>query len=216
MEIGIRQHAVLYALICKWCFLGAEEEAEELIRKITESYGKRRGERMRFLAERNKEEIGMNSFLIHSEWQGKKDENSSRTFYEKDRTVSEVTKCAWCEAWKEYGLLKYGSFYCRYIDRAICEGFDGGFDLKVSSVLSRGDPCCRFEWTAGADEASVSKEKPKPGWILPFSFHCKELFQCAQEVLCACGREEVLEEAKREFIGIFPETMELFGSGQGL
>ena len=210
MEIGIKQHAVLYALICKCCFLNARDEAEELIKEITVSYGRKRGERMHRLAEENKEEIGINAFLIHSEWKGRDDENLSEMFFEKDRTVSEVTKCAWCDAWKEHGLLKYGSYYCKYIDRAICEGFKGGFDLKVSSVLSQEDPCCHFEWTQGADLEYIIENKKDARWILPFSFHCLELYECAYDTLKKHNKEKILEEAKQEYIRIFPENKDPF------
>lgn len=216
MEIGIQQHAVLYALICKCCFLNGEEEAEELIKEITVAYGRRRGERMRRLAEENKEEIDMNSFLIHSEWQGKEGENVSSMSFEKDRTTAEVTKCAWYDNWKEYGLPEYGSHYCRYIDKAICEGFDGAFDLKVSSVLSQGDSCCRFEWTEGADPELVIKNKTDAKWILPFSFHCKELYQCARDVLGKHHKEKIINEAEREFLELFPDAEELFDKEENI
>lgn len=210
MEIGIQQHAILYALICKCCFLNAEEEAEQLIKEITTVYGRQRGERMHRLALENQEKVNMNSFLIHSEWKGKEGENISSMSFEKDKTAAEVTKCAWCDTWKEYGLLEYGSYYCRYIDKAICEGFDGGFDLRVSSVLSKDDPCCRFEWTEEADPEFIVTNKTDAEWILPFSFHCKELYECAMDVLRKHSKEEILEEAEREFLGIFPEAIELF------
>ena len=211
MEVGIQQHAVLYALICRCCFLHSEKtEAEELIKEITVSYGRRRGERMRRLADENKEEIGMNSFLIHSEWKGKEGENISKMSFEKNRTISEVTKCAWCDAWKEYGLMEYGPYYCRYIDQAICEGYGGGFDLKASSILSQGDPCCRFEWTQGADPEFVAENRKDAKWILPFSFHCRELYGCAEETLKKFNKETILEEVKREYVRIFPENRDLF------
>ena len=216
MEIGIRQHALLYALICRYCFLNAEEEAEELIEEITTAYGRRRGERMHRLAAENKEDVDMNSFLIHSEWQGKEGENISVMSFEKDRTVCEVTKCAWCDAWREHGLPEYGSHYCRYIDKAICEGFDGGFDLKVSSILSKGDQCCRFEWTEGADPEFIAEQRTDRKWILPFSFHCRELFQCTQNVLRKHSREEIAEEAEREFLRIFPDAIELFSKEENI
>ena len=113
MEIGIRQHALLYALICRYCFLNAEEEAEELIEEITTAYGRRRGERMHRLAAENKEDADMNSFLVHSEWQGKEGENISVMSFEKDRTVCEVTKCA-C-------AMPGGNMVCRNTDRTTAD-----------------------------------------------------------------------------------------------
>ena len=76
--------------------------------------------------------------------------------------------------------------------------------------MSQGDFCCRFEWTEGTDLKYIAEHKTDSKWILPFSFHCRELFECAQDVLRKHDKEEIVEEAKREFLKIFPEAMELF------
>ena len=117
---------------------------------------------------------------------------------------------------EKYDLLKYGSYYCRYIDKAICEAYDGGFELNVSSVLSQGESSCRFEWTKQADEKTVTEGKAGSKWILPFSFHCRELYRCAQEVLKKHSKTEILLKIQAEFIKIFPDTVKLFGKEEDL
>ena len=52
--------------------------------------------------------------------------------------------------------------------------------------------------------------------ILPFSFHCRELYHCAREVLQKHGKEDLLTEAIKELVGTFPETIELFNEEEDL
>ena len=181
----IRQHALLYALICKRCFEEAPEEAEDLVKKITVAYGSKRGQRMAELTGKEGHDLDLDSFFVHGEWKGKDNENLSEMSYEKDRTISRVSRCAWYETWKESDLLEYGSYYCRYIDKAICEGYDGDFSLDVKETLSHGDKECVFIWNRKADRQLIEKrrDEAKGEWIKDFDFHCKELYECAKDVL---------------------------------
>ncbi|MBR6261515.1 MAG: L-2-amino-thiazoline-4-carboxylic acid hydrolase, partial [Erysipelotrichaceae bacterium] len=116
----IRHHAYLYAVLCRHILeCAGRQEGEKLIEAFTRDYGLRRGRRMK----KNAEKGDMSDFFIVGEWKGQPGENISCLSYEKDETVSVVTKCAWYDTWKEYGLLDYGPYYCRYIDKAICEGY---------------------------------------------------------------------------------------------
>lgn len=190
----IRHHALLYALICKHTIEHYGKEAgEDLIRKITEEYGRQRGKRMASHSLKK----GMNEFFLNGEWKGKEGENiSSLSFYD-DRTESVVSKCAWYDSWKEYGMEGYGSYYCRYIDKAICEGYGGNFDLELRSAIGLGDEECVFSWSGKGDPETVEKSQRK--YILPFDFHCRELYECAERYL----PEEVLEKIRNDFREFF-------------
>ena len=194
----IRQHALLYALIAKHCLERyGREKGEELIRKITVLYGNTRGQRMAALAKQDNEDTDLNSFFIHGEWKGRDGENISSMSYEDDHTVSTVTECAWYDTWKEYGLLNYGTYYCRYIDKAICKGFAGSFDLEVKETISSGDGRCNFIWNEAVDEEELRrlKSEAEDMWILPFEFHVEELLECAMKILKdKTIIEEVIEE----------------------
>ena len=190
----IRQHALLYALIAKHCLERyGKEKGEELLKKITVLYGNKRGQRMAALTKQDNEDTDLNSFFIHGEWKGRDGENISLMSYEDDQTVSTVTKCAWYDTWKEYGLLNYGTYYCRYIDKAICEGFDGDFSLDVQKSMGRGDDECIFCWNSSADKGYIDdqKKKAQDKWIRSFDLHCEELYACAKEILA--DDEEILE-----------------------
>ena len=199
---GIRHHAVLYALIVKYVFKYAKKEnGERIVKEFTRSYGLKRGKRMRDIALKNDEPLNIDSFFIHGEWAAEKGENISHLSVDGNDTVSTVKKCAWYEYWKVYGLLEYGPYYCRYIDKAICEGFNGVFSLDLVSAIGLGDSQCEFRWNEPYDKDYLSNHPKK--WILSFDFHCRELLDTAYETLDEDIRDKLLDDAEREFEEIF-------------
>lgn len=198
----IREHAILFALTAKHCLeIAGHENGERLIRDITVLYGHKRGERMCRRAEADCETPDIAAYLVHGEWQGKPGENISTMSSESGRTVSRVTKCAWHDTWKALGLQEYGRYYCRYIDQALCEGFHGTFSLEIPASMGSGDDHCVFVWSQAADEKDVARRKEKLGGsgILPFDFHCQELYECASAVLLESGRKDILSGIRNEF-----------------
>ncbi|MBR5755714.1 MAG: L-2-amino-thiazoline-4-carboxylic acid hydrolase [Erysipelotrichaceae bacterium] len=174
----IREHALLYAFICRSILDNhSKEEAEDLIKKITVSYGHKRGERMRS----NSDTGDLTDFFINGEWKGKEGENISSLRAEDGRTVSEVKKCAWYDTWKENGLLEYGTYYCRCIDRSICDGYGSSFSLDVRKTKGQGDDECLFVWDESYDQKRLEESERKH--ILDFDFHCKELLDTAMEII---------------------------------
>ena len=190
----IRHHAYLYAVLCRHILeCAGRQEGEKLIEAFTRDYGLRRGRRMK----KNAESGDMSDFFIVGEWKGQPGENISCLSYEKDETVSVVTKCAWYDTWKEYGLLDYGPYYCRYIDKAICEGYASDFSLDVSETIGGGNARCVFKWSAPADKDLVTGTKK--AHILPFDFHCKEMLESVKNVLDKELCETVLKKTQRDF-----------------
>lgn len=198
---GIRHHAALYGLLVKYIFKYAKDDAQAIIEKLTRSYGLKRGQRMARLALENNEELNINTFLVHGEWMGEEGENSSTLSCDTDNTVSTVTKCAWYDYWKEYDLLPYGHYYCHYIDKALCEGFNADFSLDLDKAIGLGDDVCLFRWNRKyAEDYLVSHPKK---WILPFDFHCRELRDTAYEILDEDIRDLILKEVDEEFKRMF-------------
>ncbi len=190
----IRDHALLYALLVKNILKSCgKERGEEIVSLFTKEYGRRRGARMASYSS----EKDLNSYFINSEWAGKKGENISRLSFEKDKTVSEVEKCAWFDSWVKEGFEEYGRYYCRYIDEAICQGFNEDLLLNVKSRLSYGDENCVFEWLEAADEKIVLESERKH--LLSFDFHCKELWLSAMCFLDGELSERVGELTRKEF-----------------
>ena len=105
--------------------------------------------------------------------------------------------------------MKEGSHYCRYIDKAICEGYGSDFSLAVPEAIGLGDENCTFIWSASADQRRV--EEAKREHILPFDFHCEELLKCAMAVLEEDLKKAVYDRCKAQFEEEFTET-DLFES----
>ena len=201
MKMGIRHHAVLYALIVKYIFKYILTDPEKTIEDLTHTYGLKRGRRMKELSIENNEPLNIDAFLVHGEWAGEKDENLSLLSHDDDNTYSTVGKCAWYDYWKKYDLLEYGTYYCHYIDKAICEGYEGDFGLKLEKAIGFGDEKCQFVWNRSFNEEYL-KSHPKK-WTLPFDFHCRELYTTAYEILDESIRDKILKDVNDEFCRIF-------------
>ena len=196
-EYGIREHALLFAL------LGEElnqhfgtEAGNALLEEVTKAYGRKRGQRMRTNAERMGYGDSLEAFFLVGEWQGKPGENKSQLLCNAAETVSEVTRCAWYDTWVKAELISSGSCYCRFIDQALCDGFDGSFSLQVEETLSGGCTRCVFRWdeAVNPDNIAVKKREQPESLLRPFSFHCSELNETVEEVLRRHGEHQAAEE----------------------
>lgn len=202
MEYGIREHALCYALLAK-AVLETEglKNAEALLETITREYGNRRGRRMRANAAAAGLGDDLAAFFSVGEWTGKPGENRSELAVSGDSTESRVRVCAWYDTWKQYGLLPWGTYYCRWIDPAIAEGFQGSFTLSVPMTMGNGDGSCRFVWNQTVPEQTGGRP-----YLRPFSFHTEELMTAAEDILRTHVPEEAdailkrTEDAFRQFL----------------
>lgn len=193
----IEDHALIYALLCK-NIIEQRSDGEDIIRELTQAYGIRRGMRMANHALSGGDELNLNSFFIYGEWKGKEGENISTMEYNAQDTVSRVRKCCWYDTWRKYDLVEYGSHYCRYIDQALCDGFNGEFALDVEGILPEGERDCVFRWNTGADQKLIEDRKKQNGgkYIRDFTYHTDELIQCAREIL---DDDELVNDTLEEY-----------------
>ena len=178
METGIREHALLFALLAKTILTDPSvEDGETVVRTITRQYGLSRGRRMRRNADAAGLEPNLDAFFFTGELEDCPDENSSSLSVCRDCTTSCVHRCGWHAAWQNFGLLPYGQYYCMDIDASLAEGFDGTFSLVKAEPISAQNSHCIFVW----NEAShPQNEKP---FLRPYSFHVNELLETANRVL---------------------------------
>ena len=209
MKIGIEHHAVLYALLVKHaCSQLGGQEGRSLMAEATSAYGVKRGRRMAAHADERSDPRDMNAFFIYGEWTGEPGENLSSMSYTEDASISTVRKCAWYDAWEKHGLLKEGTLYCHYVDDGLTEGFHGSFGLQVEKAIGKGDACCVFRWSEAADPGHVASRKAEDSgkYILPFSFHCRELLETVKETLEARAPHDadtIVQNALSEFTAVF-------------
>ena len=149
-DFYIEDHALLYGLMGKHAEELCGEKGIRALEDATVLYGRERGLRMAMRAEKNRDELSMRNYLIYGEWTDDRGLCSSRVASLAPRYRTESLRCEWCNTWDRYGLMKYGRIYCTYIDKNLVKGFNPQNELLIDGSLSKGDPCCGFEWV-GAD-----------------------------------------------------------------
>lgn len=168
------------------------EEGENLMERATFRYGFRRGRRMAKNAETHNGSKDLAGYFLYGELNSRPGENSSSLEFQHDSTLSAVERCAWADAWKQYGLWEYGRIYCRQVDAGLCTGYGGGFYLTVEETMGAGDDRCLFRWSEGLtpeEQTSLEQKKAVLGNSVQksYAFHCKELLMVVSEVL-GCRR----------------------------
>ena len=193
----IEDHALIYALLCR-NVIGERKDGEKLIARITTSYGETRGRRMAKNALKENMALDLEAYFVFGEWKGKEAENISEIEYGEKETISKVSRCKWYDTWKKYDLEDYGRYYCKYIDRAICKGFDGDFDLVVEETLSENKKECLFRWNKSVNKERIAELKKyyKDRYIRSFDLHVKELLECAMMVL---NDKELIDKTIKEY-----------------
>ena len=163
-------------------------------------------------AAQNGDPRDMNAFFIYGEWKGEEGENLSSMSYPDSCSVSTVRKCAWYDAWKKHSLLKEGTLYCHYVDAGLAEGFGGTFRLDVEQAIGKGDAVCIFRWNRPCDPDYVAYRRKEDNgrYILPFSFHLRELLEVTGEYLArqVPGQSgQIIREAWSAWSDIFTQEV---------
>lgn len=60
---------------------------------------------------------------------------------------SGMPQCFWHSVWAREGLLEFGKFYCRDIDKALIKGFNPRVRFEARDRFSTGSSECRFVYT---------------------------------------------------------------------
>lgn len=121
-----------------------EVQFEDLISKIVEKYGTQRGNRMALRAKANSHELSMLNYMVYSEFANKTTIIKKKISSLNGHTKVVVTKCPWCETWKENSVLDIGKYYCKFVDKALVNGFNPNLKIDVYSTLTNHKETCEF------------------------------------------------------------------------
>ena len=123
-------------------------------------------------------------------------------------------RCLWAEAWKKFGMERYGKVYCDYVDFSLVQGFSPDMVMLVETAIGRGDAACAFvnvgyQMTDEA-ERRLAALRGELGnrYKKDFGYHCGHLLNSFDRVFGAVlGTDygKVREEALREFAKIYSE-----------
>ncbi len=94
--------------------------------------------------------------------------------------VIRIRRCPWHDQFEAMGALEAGQVYCRYLDEAICRGFNPDLRFRVERNLNSAD-CCVHRVAETRYEAPPALP-PREQYRRDFSFHCGHLFWSMREV----------------------------------
>ncbi len=210
----IENQAVMFALLSKYSFLAkGEEEARRVMQKGMIKYGRERGARMAANAKAHGDPIALWTNQAYGEWKPDYPGQMEFGYLETEPTLkSYISKCAWCDAWKKYDLLKYGREYCVNVDSAVYEGFCPDFVCTpYTAAMSWGGERCQFDWGLPLPEEDLAKMKERKAEIgtscmKDFDFHTAHIYFTITGVMkreWPDDADEIIEKAVKEYIGIF-------------
>ena len=174
-------HAMLFGLYVRELKKRSNADYSDLVKETVIKYGNQRGRRMRIRSDRAGFTGNMNDYMAFGEWKAEKGSMDIREVRRDTPAVTRVHKCPWCTEWKKYGFMEEGLHYCRYVDKALVEGFNSSLELGLKTIKPEGYDYCEFEWNeASLDEIQEVDEKNR---IMPWDFHIAHLFNCIIELL---------------------------------
>ncbi len=209
-DFYIEDHALLYGLMGKHAEELCGEKGIRALEDATVLYGRERGLRMAMRAEKNGDELSMRNYLIYGEWTDDRGLCSSRVALLAPRYRTESLRCEWCNTWDCYGLMKYGRIYCTYIDKNLVKGFNPQNELLIDGSLSKGDPCCGFEWVGAdyKDETELKADMKKKAelsesCVKDFLYHTAHVYSALRRTflleLGLIRAEEICDAAMKDY-----------------
>ena len=212
-DMKIENQAVLFALLCKYTVLAHGDRGVEVIQEGMINYGRERGRRMAANAEANGDPIEMWTEQAYGEWQPDREGQMEFGYSQTEPVLkSYITKCAWCDAWKKYGLLGYGREYCVNVDSAVYEGFCPDFVCTPDyPTMSWGGERCEFDWGQPLSEEDAEKLRTKKAELgtscmKGFDFHTAHIYYAITAVIrkrFPDDAADIIQKASRDYIGIF-------------
>ena len=99
-----------------------------------------------------------------------------------------IRKCPWHDQFVEMGAQEAGSIYCRYLDEALCRGFNPDLVYQAPMNLNIGSFC--LQRVLNTRYESVPDDPPKKEYRQDFSYHCGNLYFSFAEFLERQGRKQ--------------------------
>ena len=121
------------------------KEAEPLIKKAVEAFGRERGRRIAERVQAAGRPLTFKNWLIYG------DIDSGRNFAPQPEIVDgdlvvRANACTFYNAAREWGLEEYAHLYCKYVDYAILEGYNPDIIMSLEERQATGRDHCLFRY----------------------------------------------------------------------
>jgi hypothetical protein len=208
----IEHHAALFAIFATNAISQGGDRGRAAVTEGLILYGRERGGRMAERAREHGDSPTPQAYRIYGEWVPEPGQMRDETWRKSPEYITHVLRCEWCETWKKYDLLEYGKLYCEVVDKNLALGFNPEYNLKITSLLSRGETCCEFHWGFDLTEENenfINTRRKELGLscVRDFNFHTAHLFSAlSRETLRCLGNElgkDIIDSALFEFTKIF-------------
>lgn len=175
----IDDHAVVYGLLCKAADQLGGDMAYAINSRATVLYASERGQRMAKRAIEDGLPLDLPTYRAYTEWADDQRQMKVEIVQLNPNYRMKGTYCVWNEAWKKYGLERYGVIYCQYVDQTMVRAFNPENNLVIHAVQSHGGYGCDFEWPGlsfkDVDEmkaAAQYKQSKRDRTVKDFLYHC--------------------------------------------
>jgi hypothetical protein len=115
-----------------------------LIREAVEYFGRERGKSIAKVVTGLGKPLSLKNWLIYSDIDGS-NFAAEASISNRDLVVK-VNRCSFMEAAEGWGFREYASYYCRYVDYAILEGYNPDVKLELLSRHDTGKDHCLFRY----------------------------------------------------------------------
>lgn len=199
MEFHEKAHAFLVARYYFYMTETFGRQGEQVFIHATRYYGEQRGRRMAQRALRDGQALTYETYCRYGEWvttesvRGMGQENRGYVETFSPDLVRVYTQCPWNQQFFEMGAEQAGRVYCRYLDAAICQGFNPDIPFTVERSLNDGAPCVHRIGNSGI--AKEEQLKNDGNHLRTFDYHCAHLFWSFREVCVAVLGKHGLEIA---------------------
>lgn len=185
MGFNEKSHAYIAARYYRLLTDRFGERGERTFIHATQYYAIQRGRRMAQRAIRDGEELTFDTYLRYGEWINTEEctamgcANDGKTLATSPTYIRRITRCPWNTQFQEMDALDAGRCYCRYLDSAICLGFNPTLTYRVPQNLNQG-VCC-FHIVPDAELGAGPWEK-KTEYLRGFDYHCAHSYWAYREV----------------------------------
>ena len=210
----VEKHAVLTGVFGRAAERALGEYGLQVLGAAVVAYGRQRGDRMRRRVERDGRALSYETYLAYGELSipsrpGDYSVRSRQPVY-----INCCHRCLWAEAWKKFGMERYGKVYCDYVDFSLVQGFSPDMVMLVETAIGRGDAVCAFVNVGYrmTDEAerrlAALRAELGDRYKRDFGYHCGHLLNAYDRslgVVLGADYGTVRQEALGEFARIYSE-----------
>ena len=212
-ELKIENQAMMFAFLSRAAIEAKGEAGREAIQQGMKRYGRERGARMAERARAAGDPVDLWTNQAYGEWKPDYAGQMEFGMLRAEPTYQTyIAKCAWCEAWKKYGILEYGREYCVHVDEAVYEGFGcGAVCTPLSTAMSWGGERCDFDWgkpLSSEELEMVAEKKAALGTsaMRDFDFHTAHIYFSVADEIRSClpdDSEAIIERAVADYTNLF-------------